>query len=103
MTLVGDAAHPMTPDIGQGASQAIEDAVVLADRLARTSFIGRGFREYELARFARTARLTKLSRRFGRMAQLDSDLGCRVRNPLVRVTPGGVSRRQTRTMWRFQP
>jgi 2-polyprenyl-6-methoxyphenol hydroxylase-like FAD-dependent oxidoreductase len=32
-TLLGDAAHPMTPDMGQGACQAIEDAVILADCL----------------------------------------------------------------------
>ena len=30
VTLLGDAAHPMTPNLGQGACQAIEDAVVLA-------------------------------------------------------------------------
>ena len=36
VTLLGDAAHPMTSDLGQGACQAIEDAVVLADCLART-------------------------------------------------------------------
>ena len=37
MVLVGDAAHAMTPDLGQGAGQALEDAVVLAAALAATS------------------------------------------------------------------
>src|SRR5262245_58495380 len=33
--LLGDAAHPMTPDMGMGGCQAIEDAIVLADTLVR--------------------------------------------------------------------
>ena len=37
ISLLGDAAHPMTPDLGQGACQTIEDAVVLAKRLSEAS------------------------------------------------------------------
>ena len=37
--LLGDAAHPMTPNLGQGACQAIEDAVVLAACLAKSQHI----------------------------------------------------------------
>jgi 2-polyprenyl-6-methoxyphenol hydroxylase-like FAD-dependent oxidoreductase len=103
VTLVGDAAHPMTPDLGQGASQAIEDAVVVADCLAKASSTGQGLRDYEHARFARTARLTRLSRRFGHMAQLENALGCRVRNMLVRMTPARITAKQTQALWRFQP
>src|SRR5919112_1565832 len=45
VTLLGDAAHPMTPNLGQGASQAIEDAVVLARCLAPAVRGGRTSRE----------------------------------------------------------
>lgn len=58
VTLLGDAAHAMPNDLGQGACQAVEDAVVLADALAtgdRTSPAGvaAALRDYERRRFAR--------------------------------------------------
>lgn len=103
VTLLGDAAHPTTPDLGQGASLAIEDAVVLADRLARVNSIAEGLRNYERARLSRTARIVRLSRRFGTIAQLDGALACRMRNALVRVTPASVTRRTSLGLWRFEP
>lgn len=101
VTLAGDAAHPMTPDLAQGASQALEDAVVLADRLARAPSITQAFRDYERSRYRRAARVTRLSRRFGRVAQIDSAPACLVRNALLRMTPAWIISRQTRAMWRL--
>ena len=54
MTLLGDAAHAMTPFLGQGAGTAIEDGVVLARALAASSSIGEGLWRYEVARIERT-------------------------------------------------
>src|SRR4029453_6533990 len=54
VVLVGDAAHATTPGVGQGAAQAIEDAVVLADRLASGGDLGAAFTEYEAIRRPRT-------------------------------------------------
>jgi salicylate hydroxylase len=68
MTLIGDAAHPMLPFLGQGAGMAIEDAAVLADRLARgIADPARALRAYEAVRRERTARAQKMSRRQGRI------------------------------------
>ncbi|QSB13992.1 FAD-dependent monooxygenase [Natronosporangium hydrolyticum] len=58
VTLLGDAAHAMPNDLGQGACQAIEDAVVLADALAARDFSTPGqlpaaLRDYEQRRFDR--------------------------------------------------
>lgn len=53
VVLVGDAAHAMTPFLGQGASMAIEDAVVLARALASCDSIGDGLARYEGARLER--------------------------------------------------
>ena len=55
VTLAGDAAHPMTPNMAQGACQAIEDGVVLATRLANSESVGEALRGYEDARRQRTA------------------------------------------------
>ena len=100
-TLLGDAAHPMMPDLGQGACQAIEDAVVLADRLFNTTSIESGFREYEQVRMNRTTRLVKGSLRFGRIAQWENPLACWLRDTLARSVPDRVSLRETRKLWAF--
>lgn len=55
ITLLGDAAHAMTPFLGQGASSAIEDGVVLARALAAAGDIAEGLARYEAARLERTA------------------------------------------------
>ena len=64
-TLLGDSAHPMTPDMGQGACQAIEDAVILADCLRDTTDIPAALRQYESRRIPRTRRVVNESRQAG--------------------------------------
>ncbi len=71
VTLLGDAAHPMLPYLAQGAAMAIEDAAVLAARIAETpNDPGRAMRDYERQRRARTARAQRTSRRNGRVYQM---------------------------------
>ncbi|HEY0700548.1 MAG TPA: FAD-dependent monooxygenase, partial [Micromonospora sp.] len=53
VTLLGDAAHAMPNDLGQGACQAIEDAAVLADALALAADPVSGLRDYERRRYER--------------------------------------------------
>ena len=57
VTLVGDAAHAMTPNLGQGACQAIEDGVALTRCLAANSDPVAALRAYEARRIPRTAPL----------------------------------------------
>jgi 2-polyprenyl-6-methoxyphenol hydroxylase-like FAD-dependent oxidoreductase len=68
ITLLGDAAHPMTPDLSQGAAQALEDAVVLAAALRDAADPVAGLRAYESARRKRAARIVKRSRSAGNLA-----------------------------------
>ena len=82
LTLLGDAAHPMLPHVGQGANQAIEDAVVLARLLgaadAQTAPLA--LQRYEQVRKAHTARVQGSSRRNGAAYDAaQADLGQRDR------------------------
>jgi 2-polyprenyl-6-methoxyphenol hydroxylase-like FAD-dependent oxidoreductase len=61
ITLLGDSAHAMTPDLGQGACQAIESAVVLAQCLGESDNVERGLRAYEQRRFRRTSDVIRMS------------------------------------------
>jgi 2-polyprenyl-6-methoxyphenol hydroxylase-like FAD-dependent oxidoreductase len=72
VTLLGDAAHPTTPNFGQGACQAMEDAIVLASLLAQASDIPRALIQYERQRYRRTAWITRASWRLGRSLQRES-------------------------------
>jgi 2-polyprenyl-6-methoxyphenol hydroxylase-like FAD-dependent oxidoreductase len=96
MTLLGDAAHPTTPNLGQGACMAIEDAVVLARMLKLHGDHARAFAAYEAERHARTAGIVALSRRFGAVGQWRNPLLVRVREALVRLTPKSVLLRTLR-------
>ncbi|WNR42144.1 FAD-dependent monooxygenase [Paenibacillus roseipurpureus] len=71
MTLLGDAAHPMLPNLGQGGAQAIEDAIVLA-RCLQHQDIPAALVAYEKERMTRVNRIVRLSRTMGRMVQLEN-------------------------------
>ena len=93
MTLLGDAAHPMTPNLGQGACQAIEDAVVLAGCLARGPDVGAALQAYAARRIPRTREVVAQSRRIGRIGQLEHPLAVRLRDALIARVPGRVQLR----------
>jgi 2-polyprenyl-6-methoxyphenol hydroxylase-like FAD-dependent oxidoreductase len=96
VTLLGDAAHPMTPNLGQGGCQAIEDAVVLASALgsADGGTIEGALRAYEQQRIARTSMFVTMSRRVGALGQLDNAALVAMRNALVRTAGGRMQARQ---------
>jgi 2-polyprenyl-6-methoxyphenol hydroxylase-like FAD-dependent oxidoreductase len=102
IVLVGDAAHAATPGVGQGAAQAMEDAVVLADRLAGSGDLRAALGEYESIRLPRAEAVLKMSRRADKAAQLESPLGWRLRNAVVRRLPERAQRRQLEPIVRYQ-
>lgn len=68
MTILGDAAHPMTQYIAQGACQALEDAVTLGRAVRAHEFeFDQAFRHYERVRIPRTARVLYSAREMGRL------------------------------------
>lgn len=89
VTLLGDAAHPMLPNLGQGGAQAMEDAVVLARCLQRPD-VPAALVQYERERKARTARIVGMSRSMGRVVQLESPLGILLRNFVLSRLPGSM-------------
>ncbi|MGB3541838.1 FAD-dependent monooxygenase, partial [Rubrivirga sp.] len=89
VVLVGDAAHGMTPDLGQGGAQGLEDAAALARHLDLEDDVVRALAGYERERRRRAAWIQRQSRFAGRLGQL-SGLAGRVRNQVARVTPSGA-------------
>ena len=68
IVLLGDAAHPMLQYAAQGACQALEDAVCLAEMLDRYNDTESGLAAYQAARTAHTARVQLTARFFGEIA-----------------------------------
>lgn len=87
VTLLGDAAHPMTPNMGQGACQAIEDAVVLATCLTAEHTIASALQAYEKQRFKRANAVMQQSARIGQVAQWESSLAVKMRNTAFKMLP----------------
>ncbi len=84
ITLLGDAAHAMTPNLGQGACQALEDAIVLAHQLQTNADIPAALRTYETLRIPRTTMIVQQSRRVGWVGQWSNPLAVAGRNFLVK-------------------
>ena len=72
IVLMGDAAHATTPNMGQGACMAIEDAAVLANCLSSTEEPFKAFQKFETLRLARTKKIVSGSWRLGRIAQVEN-------------------------------
>jgi len=89
VVLLGDAAHPMTPDLGQGGSQSIEDAVVLAKLLGGAEDGSRLFEAlaaYTAARLPRTMDIVKRSKRMAGFHHPTSPLGILLRDQALRLS-----------------
>jgi len=93
LTLAGDAAHPMTPFMGQGACQALEDAVALGRCLSSGSDVVAALRDYERQRIPRANAFVTRSRLAGRVARVSNPLLAAIRNAaLRRINPAAQAR-----------
>jgi 2-polyprenyl-6-methoxyphenol hydroxylase-like FAD-dependent oxidoreductase len=93
VVLLGDAAHAMTPNLGQGACQAIEDAVVLG-AAAGGPDVDAALADYDRQRRPRTQRIARAAWRMGRLGQqLTNPVGIALRNTAIRLTPPRVALR----------
>jgi 2-polyprenyl-6-methoxyphenol hydroxylase-like FAD-dependent oxidoreductase len=87
IVLIGDAAHPMTPDLGQGGGQAIEDAVALARCVHASKTLDEALRRFEDARLRRVRRVVRDSRRLGRLLATPHRPAAVARDLALRLTP----------------
>jgi 2-polyprenyl-6-methoxyphenol hydroxylase-like FAD-dependent oxidoreductase len=97
VVLLGDAAHPTTPNLGQGANMAIDDALVLARALKQHTRVEDAFVDYERQRVGRTNRIVTTSWRFGRAAGVDSALFTTLREWSIRLTPKAILAAEVRS------
>ena len=91
IALLGDAAHPMTPDLGQGACQAIEDAYVLSDCMAQNKGVADCLLDYENKRLQKVKSIAKNSLQMGRIRQMENPIGVILRNNLFRMMPESLA------------
>lgn len=98
VVLIGDAAHPLTPNLGQGASMALEDAWELALLWGRPDAMA----QFERKRRWRLRKLWALSRWLGTMIQWENPLLCRARDVQMRLMPDAVATAMMRRLLRHE-
>ena len=101
--LLGDAAHPTTPNLGQGACMAIEDAVVLARAIQRAETPAEAFRAFSEERRRRTARTVRLSRLWGAAGLWRGPLLAGLRDAAFRRVPGAWLEAAAREQYCYDP
>jgi 2-polyprenyl-6-methoxyphenol hydroxylase-like FAD-dependent oxidoreductase len=104
VALLGDAGHAMTPDLGQGACQAFEDAVALAAVLDGTTAADApaALHGYDARRLARTTAVARECRRMHRLLGL-TGLPGRLRDAALRCVPSALAARSLAAQYRFEP
>ncbi|MDF5710926.1 MAG: FAD-dependent monooxygenase [Nostoc sp. S4] len=91
ITLLGDAAHPMLPTMGQGACTALEDAFVVAKCLQQQANPTLAFQQYELERFPRTKVIVEQSLRAGKMGELHHPFAVTLRNVFMKLMKATIT------------
>lgn len=95
IVLLGDAAHATTPNMGQGAGQAIEDAVTLGS-LIKSLPLEEALDHYNNLRVPHTKKVVRISRQIGRLAQLQNPVLANGRNALTPFIPSRL------LLWRLK-
>jgi 2-polyprenyl-6-methoxyphenol hydroxylase-like FAD-dependent oxidoreductase len=101
VALLGDAAHPAAPTLGQGACQAIEDSVVLGLALSRHEDVPTALRSYESRRIRRANAFVLDARRAGSFGLWEHPVASWCRNAMMRMTPRRMRKRALAQMFEF--
>ena len=85
--LLGDAAHAMTPNLGQGAAQGIEDAWAIANCLKAAPTYQEAFIACQKERMPKATQVYRASKQMGHITNMQNKLLCILRNTLFRALP----------------
>jgi len=102
VTLLGDAAHPCTPNLGQGGGMAIEDAMVLAKCLSREPSIESALHRYELLRRRRTRHIQQRSLLMGHIGQWQNRAAVSGRRMVTSVLPAALFEHNLRRVYSYE-
>lgn len=91
--IIGDAAHACTPNMGQGACQAMEDVAVLSKELMNNQPVHQAFETFEKKRLARTKYITDTSKFIGDVAQWENKFLISIRNKLMKIMPDSMNQK----------
>lgn len=99
--LIGDAAHATTPNLGQGACQAIEDAYIISKCLEKHE-PEIAFKEFQTTRISKVHQIVNTSWSVGKIAHLSNPFLVFLRNQVMRAMPSSQSQKQTESIFKLQ-
>jgi 2-polyprenyl-6-methoxyphenol hydroxylase-like FAD-dependent oxidoreductase len=91
ITLIGDAAHPTTPNLGQGGCMAIEGAYLLAKCINKYGLSSKAYEIYEKYQFPRSKEIINESLKLGKMGQITNPILITLRNFFFKIIPSSVA------------
>src|SRR4051812_32928400 len=91
VTLLGDAAHPTTPNLGQGACMAIEGGYILANTIEKYGLNDKAFAQYEALQYIRAKSVVNTSLQIGKMGQAENPFFIFLRNTFISLMPTKLS------------
>jgi 2-polyprenyl-6-methoxyphenol hydroxylase-like FAD-dependent oxidoreductase len=103
VTLLGDAAHPCTPNLGQGGCLALEDAAVLAKCFDQVTSPDVALRRYELLRRRRTRHIQQRSRLMGEIGQWENRIFVAGRRLVTGLLPARLFEHNLRRVYSYEP
>jgi len=102
VTLLGDAAHPCTPNLGQGGCMALEDALVLAKCVAKQNSVQAGLRRYGSLRYSRTRHIQQRSLLMGHIGQWKNPLVVGGRRVVTNLLPARIFEHNLRRVYSYE-
>ncbi|HEU4508016.1 MAG TPA: FAD-dependent monooxygenase [Pyrinomonadaceae bacterium] len=103
MTLLGDAIHPTTPNLGQGGCLAMEDAMVLARCFEKYGATEEALRKYEHRRYQRTTMISSYSRYYGSIGQWENLWARGLRRAALALAPEPLAHRLMQVVFDYDP
>ena len=98
IVLLGDAAHPTSPNLGQGACTAIEGAYILAKSIISKGLNEEACKQYEEYQFPRAEFIVNMSRRMGKSRQTENKIKLFLQFFFIKYLPSSIGENLTNTI-----